>query len=56
MMVYHRILNIVPCVIHKTLLFIYFYIQEFASTNSNSQPFPLCLAYTSLFSVSLFHR
>ena len=59
---YHRILNVVPCATHKTLLFIHsiYSSLQLLISNSQSLPLPHALATTRLFpmSVSLFllHR
>ena len=51
-MVYHRILNIVPCLLSKTLLFIHYIYTSFhpLTPNSHFDPLPSSLATTSLFS------
>ena len=60
-MVYHKILNIVPCAISRTLLFIHSIYNSLHLLIPNSQSFPSSiLGNHSLFSVSvslfLFHR
>ena len=40
-MVYHRILNIVPCVYSRALLFIHFLFNSLHLLTSNSQSIPL---------------
>ena len=63
-MVYHKILNIVPCAIQQDLIYtIYLIYTSWHLLIPNSQPFPpfpTALATTSLFSMSmslyLFHR